>query len=508
MTDLSTRLGAIFAAHKHDFQRCVNTLQQAVAAVAAGTLDEALRLAAERDAHRLSGSLGTFGLSRASQLARELEASFSPSHSRVIDDAPHLSDCVTMLHAALDGEQRTPPSAQKPYSHAISLRDVSFDPDPSELEADERRLRWSVLECGLGDAEAIQMACERVLVVDDDAAVRDVLVAMLVEAGYDARGVGSAREARHALAHETISLLFTDVSMPGETGLDLIRFALCEHPETATLLISALEDPGIAQVALDYGAYGYLDKPVRRSAVLIGVMNALRRREIEARERAARSDLQENLRLRTSALTDALQRLEGAAAQRRAMQAETVHRWAQSAEHHDHGIGRHLKRVGHYCAMLGKSFGLHAESLELASVLHDVGKASIPDRILLKAGPLTLDERLAIQTHAMVGYEMLRGSGNELLDLAALIAKTHHEKFDGSGYPYGLVGTDIPLEGRIAAVADIFDALTDRAYRQAWSLENALEWMGGQRGKHFDPDVLDAFLASLDEVRCVRPLLS
>ena len=177
--------------------------------------------------------------------------------------------------------------------------------------------------------------------------------------------------------------------MPGETGLDLIRFALCEHPETATLLISALEDPGIAQVAMDFGAYGYLSKPVRRSAVLIGVMTALRRRDVEARERAARLNLEDNLRLRTSALTEALEQLEGAAAQGRVLQGETIHRWAQSAEYRDPGIGRHLKRVGHYCAVLGQKLGLHAESLELASVLHDVGKVAIPDSILLKAGPLT-----------------------------------------------------------------------------------------------------------------------
>jgi putative two-component system response regulator len=296
--------------------------------------------------------------------------------------------------------------------------------------------------------------------------------------------------------------------MPGETGLDLIRFALCEYPETATLLISSLEDPGIAQVAMDFGAYGYLTKPVRRSAVLIGVMSALRRRDVEIRERMSRLSLEDNLRVRTSALTEALERLEGAAAQGRVLQGETIHRWAQSAEYRDPGIGRHLKRVGAYCALLGHKLGLHAESLQLASVLHDVGKVAVPDSILLKAGPLTADERLAILTHPTVGYEMLHGSSSGLLDLAATIARTHHEKFDGSGYPSGLVGTDIPLEGRIAAVADVFDALTsDRGYRLAWSLETTIAWMERESGKHFDPDVLDAFLDSMDEVRSVRSLL-
>ena len=349
----------------------------------------------------------------------------------------------------------------------------------------------------------------RILVVDDDDSVRDVLVGMLNEAGYEATAVGSAREARDALEHDDIPLLLSDVSMPGESGIDLIRFALCEYPETATLLISALEDPAIAQVAMDYGAYGYLTKPVRRSAVLIGVMTALRRRDVEARERIARLNLEDNLRLRTSALTKALERLEGAAAQSGVLQGEMIHRWAQSAEYRDPGIGHHLKRVGHYCALLGQNLGLHGESLQLAGALHDVGNAAIPDSILLKPGPLTADERLAIETHPTVGYEMLHGSSSGLLDLAATIARTHHEKFDGTGYPCGLAGKNIPLEGRIAAVADVFDALTsDRGYRSAWSLETTISWMERESGQHFDPVVLSAFLSSMDEIRSVRSLLS
>jgi putative two-component system response regulator len=191
------------------------------------------------------------------------------------------------------------------------------------------------------------------------------------------------------------------------------------------------------------------------------------------------------------------------------LQGETIYRWATSAEYRDPGIGRHLKRVGHYCAILGERFGLHAESMQLASVLHDVGKVAIPDTILLKPGPLTADERLAIETHPDVGYDMLHGSSSGLLDLAAMIAHTHHEKFDGSGYPRGLAGTAIPLEGRIAAVADVFDALTsDRGYRRAWTMETTLGWMERERGTHFDPKVLDAFMDSMDEIRSVRSLLS
>ena len=506
MSDVSDGLGEIFRAHKDDFDQRVATVEGAVAAIASGTLHHALRASAERDAHKLAGSLGTFGLQRGTELARELETVLAPGRPPVdAAEGLHLAACIAALRGELEGELARLDGGEC----SAAVTDVA--PAGSRIvdvggHDEAARLCRDTFEPGLG---ATQPVARRILVVDDDAAVRDVLVGMLDAAGYEVNGVGSAREARHTLENEEIPLLLSDVSMPGESGLDLIRFALCEHPETATLLISALEDPGIAQVAMDFGAYGYLTKPVRRSAVLIGVMTALRRRDVEARERAARQSLEDNLRLRTSALTEALERLEGAAAQGRVLQAETIHRWALSAEYRDPGIGRHLKRVGHYCALLGEKFGLHAESLELASAMHDVGKIAVPDSVLLKAGPLTADERLVVETHPTVGYEMLCGSSSGLLDLAATIAKTHHEKFDGSGYPCGLSGTEIPLEGRIAAVADVFDALTsDRSYRLAWSHETTIAWMERERGKHFDPDVLSMFLDSMDEIQSVRSLLS
>jgi len=506
MIDLDTGLQRIFVAHRSDFLGRLSTLEAAVAAISADTLSDAVRDAAERDAHKLTGALGTFGIARGSELARELELSLAAEHTLVAADGPALSESLAALRVEIEDEYARLDEKALPAPAGVDR----VAADANEITAYDRlELSRAMFETGLVSAEPVEPPSGRILVVDDDDAVRNVLVDMLVEAGYDARGVSSAREARHALEHETVALLLSDVSMPGETGLDLIRFALCEHPETATLLISALEDPGITQVAMDFGAYGYLSKPVRRSAVLIGVMNALRRHEVEERERRARTRLEDVLALRTSALTQALQRLEGAARQSRVLQAETIHRWAQSAEYRDPGIGRHVKRVGYYCAVLARKFGLHAESVELASVLHDVGKIAVPDSILLKAGPLTAQERLAVEMHAAVGGELLRGSCSDLLDIAAVIAGTHHEKFDGTGYPSGLSGTDIPLEGRIAAVADVFDALTsDRVYRQAWSVDTAVAWMTRERGKHFDPEVLDAFLDSMDEVRSALSLLS
>jgi putative two-component system response regulator len=381
-----------------------------------------------------------------------------------------------------------------------------LDTDLAGLQADGRP---EVRKADLAGAELFAQAPGRILIVDDDAAVRRFLADALAGAGYDVHDVASGWEARQALERDTIALLLTEVSMPRETGLDLIRFTMSEHPATATLLMSALEDPGIARAAIDLGAYGFLSKPVSRSAALIGVMNALQRRDVEARERAERAELERAVAGRTRALAEALARLEVAAEQGRRLQVETIERWAQAAEYREPGIARHVKRMSRYCGVLGRTLGLQLGSIELASVLHDVGKSRIPDSILLKPGPLTADERLAIETHADIGYEMLRDSGSGVLDLAAVIARTHHEKFDGSGYPRGLAGAEIPIEGRIAAVADVFDALTcDRAYRQAWSLESTVAWMTRERGKHFDPTVLDALLSSMDEIQAIRSELT
>ena len=480
MSRLAASVRAIFEDNRVGFLRRVETLEQAAAASVAGSLSESMRATAESDAHKLAGSLGTFGLARGSELACELEQCFAEGHGHAAADEADLAQLVAGLRSELDVE--------------------GVDPDPSVRVTDE---------AGRATHGPVARDAGRILVVDDDPPVREVLTAILSDAGYDVRHVASAAEARHALAHDTIALLLSDVSMPGETGLDLIRFALSEHPETATLLISGLEDPAIAQVAMEFGAYGYLSKPVRRSAVLIGVMNALWRRDMEARERAARENLERIVAQRTSALTRAMEQLERANELSGVLQAETIHHLALAAEYREPGVRGHLRRLSAYCAWLGRRFGLPAEPLGHASVLHDVGKLAVSDSVLLKPGPLTPAERLQIETHAEIGYGMLRGSCSGVLDLAATIARTHHEKFDGSGYPRGLAGEDIPLEGRIAAIADVFDALTcDRVYRRAWSVEETVTEMRSQRGKHFDPEVLDVFLSSMGEIVGLRSALA
>jgi putative two-component system response regulator len=192
---------------------------------------------------------------------------------------------------------------------------------------------------------------------------------------------------------------------------------------------------------------------------------------------------------------------------RAALQAtleETIRRLSRAMEIREAEAWGHIERIGETSALLARKVGLpedRVELIRLASPMHDVGKIAIDDGILLKRGALTPEERTEMQRHAEIGHQILAGSGSELLELAATIAWTHHERWDGSGYPRGLNGEQIPIEGRIVAVADIFDALThDRIYRPAITAPEALEVLREGRGRHFDPDVVDAFLRDLGAV--------
>jgi methanogenic corrinoid protein MtbC1 len=204
--------------------------------------------------------------------------------------------------------------------------------------------------------------------------------------------------------------------------------------------------------------------------------------------------LEDEVEKRTSELKRALSELEIA-------QAETVQRLSMAVEFRDEDTGAHIERIGRFSVLLAEQIGMDAqfcERLRHAAPLHDVGKVAIPDAILLKPGPLTPEERAIVETHAEEGHRLVRGSSSSILDMAATIALSHQEKWDGTGYPRGLKGEAIPIEGRIVAVADVFDALTsDRVYRKAFSVEEAIQMMLEQRGRHFDPVLLDAFMEVL-----------
>jgi HD-GYP domain-containing protein (c-di-GMP phosphodiesterase class II)/methylmalonyl-CoA mutase cobalamin-binding subunit len=235
------------------------------------------------------------------------------------------------------------------------------------------------------------------------------------------------------------------------------------------------------------------------SVLVIGCSLVLGAAALALGRRAGQKDrgaLEEEIESRTSELKRALSELEIA-------QAETVQRLSMAVEFRDEDTGAHIERIGRFSVLLAEHIGMDAEfceRLKHAAPLHDVGKVAIPDAILLKPGPLTPEERAIVETHAEEGHRLVRGSSSSILDMAATIALSHQEKWDGTGYPRGLKGETIPIEGRIVAVADVFDALTsDRVYRKAFSVEDAVQMMREQRGRHFDPVLLDAFMDVLGQ---------
>ncbi len=344
----------------------------------------------------------------------------------------------------------------------------------------------------------------RILVADDEPLIVELFARLLESHGYECARAYDAWSVRRQLGLERFDLVLCDIDMPGESGLDVAEWIILEHPETATMIVSGIEERAVWERALEIGTFGYLTKPVSQSALLIGVANAVRRRDLELAARNRERSLEQTIEERTSELRRAIADLERAQARLAGMHEETVRRLALAAEYRDAATGAHIDRMSRYCMILGGTLGLAPgarEELRLASLLHDVGKIAIPDAVLLKPGPLDEAEWAMIRRHPDLGHRLLHNSESELLTLAASIAHTHHERMDGSGYPRGLAGDEIPVEGRIAAVADALDAITSpRVYRRARSLEEALEELASGRGTLFDADVLDALTEARGEV--------
>lgn len=270
-------------------------------------------------------------------------------------------------------------------------------------------------------------------------------------------------------------LILTDYMMPGMDGIALVRELrnLTHVVDVPIIMVTTSDMKTVRQSALESGTTDFLAKPLDPAETRARIQNLLKLRQ------AQRS-------------------LKEAAAQ------DLIMRLSHMAESRDPETGRHIERMAQYSHIIAGQMGLdeHQQQLILlAAPMHDIGKVAIPDHILLKPGRLTPDELTIMQTHSARGAEFLRGSSSPLLEMAYHIAMTHHEKFDGSGYPNGLVGEEIPMVGRIVAVADVFDALTSaRPYKPAWPLDKALALLREQRGQHFDPQVVDAFFAVLPQI--------
>jgi putative two-component system response regulator len=336
-----------------------------------------------------------------------------------------------------------------------------------------------------------------VLVVEDEPSVRGVVERCLAQLGLTVTSAGTVAEARRLLAAGPVDLLVTDLGLPGESGVDLLR-SLAADDRPATLVLTGVDDQEAVRSSLDLGAFAYLTKPPTLGGLQIAAVGALRQKDLENMHRSTIARLRDDVAQRVASEHAALQALE-----------DSVSVLARAIESRDIVTGDHVDRMSSYCALIGAELGMPVEdqhTLALAARLHDVGTVAVPDRLLLKGGVLDEHELWVMQSHCQAGYEILSSSASPVLQLGAEIALTHHEWFDGCGYPRGLKGVDIPLVGRIAAIADVFDALTsERPYRAPLSPTAAIEVMTRERGTHFDPEILDLFLDStqlreLDEV--------
>jgi putative two-component system response regulator len=346
------------------------------------------------------------------------------------------------------------------------------------------------------------------LIADDDETLRRWEERVVSEQGYSCDGACDGSAVRERLQQSSYRLALLDVNMPGESGMELLAHIRREHPEVAVLMVTGEDSIKLAMTAIELGAYGYLVKPVGSGELLINVANALHRWRADTENQRLVQRLQATIKEGSNNLEDALQDLELSQTQVWVSQAETIFRLARMVEFRDEETGHHLHRMSSYCEILARKTGFseqRCELVRLASQLHDVGKVAVPDSILLKRGKLTLGEFEVIKTHAETGFQMLAGSTTEVVQLGALIARTHHERFDGSGYPRGLAGENIPPEGRIAAIADVFDALTsDRVYRSALPVKSAIKMMQDESGRHFDPELLNVFFQEQSEIDAIR----
>ena len=337
-------------------------------------------------------------------------------------------------------------------------------------------------------------ATARILIVDDEPHVRKVISRSLTKLGYECAMADSGEEALDVLSEREFDLLISDIMMPGMSGLDLLQVVRQQFPDMAVIMVTAVDERATAIRSLELGAYGYMIKPFDNNELVISVVNALERRRLTLVSQAYGRRLEEEVRARTEDI--------------RRREEEIALRLVSASEYRDEETGAHIRRIGLYVAVLAEAMGWpqeEVESIRVAGPMHDIGKIGVPDHILLKPGKLTREEFETMKTHTDIGAGILTGSDVPLLHMAMDIAQSHHEKWDGSGYPGRLVGQQIPKAARLVAAADVYDALVhDRVYRPAMPEDQALGIMQENCGTQFDPDVFECFLRMLPKFRRIR----
>ena len=359
----------------------------------------------------------------------------------------------------------------------------------------------------------------KVMIIDDEAVNIDIVQAYLEDEGFTKfLTTTESTTAMPMIRKKRPDLVLLDIKMPRISGLEILE-SMRQEPEVAqipVIILTASNDPKVKLAALRLGASDFLSKPVDPSELMLRLENVIAVKAYQDHLAEYSERLEKQVQLRTRELVRSRQ--------------EAIHCLARAGEYRDDDTGHHVTRVGQYSALIASELGFPKSAIELieqAAQLHDVGKIGIPDSILHKPGklephefeliqehcgigrriinPLSHEESIRLKSHTSVGMQIMGSTSSPVLKLAAVIAASHHEKWDGSGYPKGLSGNAIPIEGRIVAVADVFDALSSaRPYKKAFPLEQCLQILQEGREKHFDPRVLDAFMNRIDDVIVIR----
>ena len=336
------------------------------------------------------------------------------------------------------------------------------------------------------------------MVLDDQSTGRLVLAEVIksIDKKINIMMFSDPLEAIEYVRTMPVDLVLTDYRMPVMDGIETIRqlrkFFPCE--QLPIVVTTVVNDRQILYRAFEAGATDYLIRPVDPIECRVRCRNLLNMRQQYIANATHASRLQERIVQVTREL--------------RLREMDTLFNLARIAERRDEVTGAHLKRMAKYAGLIAHGLGLpedEIEEIELGAPMHDIGKVGIPDSVIQKKGPLSYEEALIMRTHTTVGYEILKESSSRFMQTSAIIAKHHHEKFDGTGYPSALKGEEIPLQARIVAIADVFDALTSaRPYKAAWEWDKAVDYLIEQKGKHFDPALVEAFASKIAEALLIK----
>ncbi len=332
------------------------------------------------------------------------------------------------------------------------------------------------------DFQGLESGPSKILIVDDDPGIRTLLEKAMTRSGYDCRISENAEQALALMSREECDVVVSDIDMPGMNGIELSQEILKQYQADVIVMTGQVKSYQYDQM-INLGASDFVEKPFSIQEIILRVNRVLRERRLKKEAEQSHEEL-------------------------RLAYIDSIHRLVMASEFKDENTGDHIIRIGEYSRLMAGKLGLSSREVDTiyyAAPMHDVGKIGIPDRIMLKPGKLTPEEFEIMKTHTTIGARLLSNSKSGILEMARVIALSHHEKFNGRGYPNQIAGEDIPVAGRIVALVDTFDALTSRRpYKDPYPPEMVLGIIRDERGEHFDPVITDIFLEYFGEFLRIR----